>query len=251
MKTFLVVLLLVCAAFVVCPAGVSAKGKSTKEIILSANQKRVYYLFGPENVSATKPLPLLVLLHGSGRNGQTLIEPWQEVANKENVVLAAPDSKNPATWALGVDGPDFLRDVVEGVKTKYPLDTRRVYLFGHSGGAIFGLLISLLESEYFAAAAVHAGGLRTQDARFFEDAKRKIPVALFVGDRDPLFPLEVVRSTRDMFASRGFPVKLVEIPNHNHWYYDLGPKINRDVWSFLKEQSLTVDPRFEQYQFND
>ncbi len=232
-----------------CPALVSAKGKSTKEIVLSGNKKRVYYLFGPEKPDAAKTLPLIVLLHGSGRNGQTLIDPWKELADKENVVLVAPDSRNPATWSLGPDGPEFLRDVVEAVKTKYPIDSRRVYLFGHSGGAIFALLMSLLESEYFASAAVHAGALRNQDSRFFEDAKRKIPVALFVGDRDPLFPVEGVRATREMFVTRGFPVKLVEIPNHTHWYYDKAEKINRDVWIFLKEHVLTAEPRYEHYEF--
>ncbi len=143
----------------------------------------------------------------------------------------------------------FCGTVVEQLKLKYSIDARRVYLFGHSGGAIFALLTALLESEYFAAAAVHAGALRTEDATFFDDAKRKIPVALFVGDRDPLFPLAVVRSTRDMFTARGFPLKMVEIPNHNHWYYDAGPRINRDVWSFLRDHSLSGDPRYETYQF--
>ena len=40
-----------------------------------------------------------------------------------------------------------------------------MYLFGHSAGAGQALYLSLLESEYFAATAVHAGALRTEDDR--------------------------------------------------------------------------------------
>ncbi len=49
---------------------------------------------------------------------------------------------------------------LKSLKTKYPINPRRVYLFGHSAGAIFALHMSLMESQYFAAAAVHAGALR-------------------------------------------------------------------------------------------
>jgi len=52
-------------------------------------------------------------------------------------------------------------------------------------------------------------------------------------------------------SSRKFPVELTEIANHNHWYYDRGPKINESVWEFLKKQSLTADPHYEQYRFNN
>lgn len=231
------------------PTSLFAKGKTTKETLLSGNKKRSYYLFVPEKIS--KPVPLVVLLHGSTRNGLSLIEKWDKLADKEGFIVVGPDSDDAAKWSLGPDGPDYLRDVVEELKTNYPVDSKRVYLFGHSGGAIFALFMALIQSEYFAAVAVHAGALRPQDHRFFEYAKRTIPVALFVGDRDQLFPLEVVRSTRDAFASRKFPVELTEIANHNHWYYDRGPKINESVWEFLKKQSLTADPHYEQYRFNN
>ncbi len=239
-------LLLVCGL----PSGILAKGKTTKEIIVSGNKQRGYYLFAPEKPSANKPLPLVVLLHGSGRNGMSLVEKWDDLGDKEQLLLVAPDSINPAQWTFGADGPDFLGDLVEELKGKYPVDARRVYLFGHSAGAIFTLMIALIESEYFAAAAVHAGALRPADYKFFDYAKRKIPVALFVGDRDPLFPLNIVKATRDAFASRSFPIEFIEIPNHNHWYYDRATKINEQVWLFLKQHALTADARFEHYQIN-
>lgn len=231
----------------VSPAAFS-KGTTTKELITSNNKQRVYYLFVPENKSG-KPLPVLILLHGSNRNGFSLVEKWKDLGEKEGILLAGPDAIDSSHWSTGPDGPEFLRDIVEAVKLKYRIDQRRVYLFGHSAGASFALYMSLFESQYFAATAIHAGALSPESYSDVEYAKRKIPMAIWVGDRDPFFPLDQVRATRNLFASKGFPVELTEIPNHDHWYYDLAPKINRSAWEFLKKYELPSDPTFQQYTF--
>jgi dienelactone hydrolase len=70
-----------------------------------------------------------------------------------------------------------------------------------------------------------------------------------VGTRDQFFPLAEVRATRDELMKHGLTVQLTEIPNHDHWYYDLAPRINRDAWDFLKKEELSADPRYEQYSF--
>lgn len=148
-----------------------------------------------------------------------------------------------------MDGPDFLRDLVEALKAKYPVDPRRVYLFGHSAGAGHALYMSLFESQYFAAAAIHAGLLPEQGYRLIELAKRKIPFGIWVGVEDPLVPLAGVRTTRDKLVAGGFSVQLTEIPHHDHWYYDRASDINKEVWAFLLKHELAEDPLYVQYQF--
>lgn len=230
------------------PAMASA-AKVTKESINSEGKKRTYYLYVPEKLSASNPLPLIVLLHGSNRNGLTLVDKWKELAEKEGIILAGPDSSKSAGWATPVDGPDFLRDLVEELKAKYPINPRRVYLFGHSAGAGHAIYMSLYESLYFAATAIHAGALPQQGYQMIDVAKRKIPLAIWVGTIDSFVPLTVVRATRDAMNARGFSVELTEIAGHNHWYYDLAPKINKDAWEFLKKHELAEDPQYIQYKF--
>jgi predicted esterase len=149
---------------------------------------------------------------------------------------------------MPVDGPDFLHDLVEAIKAKYPINPRRVYLFGHSAGASFALNMSLLESEYFAASAVHAGALQTY--RVIDLAKRKTPMAIWVGTKDQYFSLKDVRGTRDELNKHGFAVELTEIPNHDHSYYNIAAKLNQDIWGFLKKYELAADQRYEQYNIN-
>jgi poly(3-hydroxybutyrate) depolymerase len=227
----------------------AASGKVVKESITSQNKKRAFYLFVPESINSAQPASLIVLLHGSGRNGLTLVDKWKDLADREGIILVGPDSMNPSVWSSPVDGPDFLRDLVENIKSRFTIDPRRVYLFGHSGGAVFALYMSLLESQYFAAVAIHAGALRPRDPAIGV-AKRKSPIAIFVGTRDRFFPLEDVRGTRDDLTKQGFAVELTEIPGHDHNYYDLAPNINKSAWEFLKKYQLDEDPHYEQYNWN-
>jgi poly(3-hydroxybutyrate) depolymerase len=218
-----------------------------KRTLTSRGQERTYYLFVPDGITAEKPAPLLITLHGSGRNGSVLVEKWKGLAAKAGIVVAGPDSTDPAQWASPQDGPRLLHDLVEELKGKHPIDTRRIYLFGHSGGACFALQIGLLESEYFAAVAVHAGALQPAAYPLTSYATRKVPFALFVGSRDPNFPVSVVQDTEKELAKKDLPVELTIIPNHTHDYYGRSDTINRSVWEFLEKHALTGDPNYTVY----
>jgi poly(3-hydroxybutyrate) depolymerase len=231
------------------PFHAAASGdKLVQDSIVFQNKKRTLYLFVPETVKSGTPAPLIVLLHGSGRNGLSLLNPWKDLAAKEGIILVGPDSQDTSRWSSPVDGPDLLREIVENLKSRYPIDPRRVYLFGHSGGAVFALYMSLLESQYFAATAIHAGALRRNDPTIAQ-AKRKTPIAIFVGSRDQFFPLPDVRGTQEDLNKQGFAVELNVMPGHDHWYYDLAPKINANAWEFLKKHRLNEDPQYEQYHW--
>lgn len=235
----------------VLPATAAASSeKVSKQTITSQGKKRVYYLFVPETAKASAPL--LLLFHGSGRNGLSLVEKWKDLASKEGIILAGPDSADAQVWKTPEDGPDFLHDLVEELKAKHPVNPRRVYLFGHSGGAVFALGMSMFESKYFAATAIHAGAWRDpREFALLDYAKRKIPLTITVGDRDNFFPVQAVKATGDRLKESGFDVEVTIIKGHNHWYYDRAPKINEQLWNYLKKHEMKEDPEFERYQFQN
>ena len=220
-------------------------GKDRRNTITS-HKSSARSTYSYQNLRSGTPAPLIVLLHGSGRNGLSL-EKWKDLAAKEGIIIVGPDALNSAAWSAPVDGPDFLRDLVEQLKSKYPIDPHRVYLFGHSGGAVFALYMSLFESQYFAATAIHAGAIAERPAILSQSERF---LAMFVGTKDPLFPLANVRGTRDDLTKQGFAADLTEIPGHDHWYYDLAPKINQSAWEFLKKHQLNEDPQYEEYRWN-
>ena len=235
-------LLLVCAL-------ISSDTDITKNLMTSNGKTRVYYLYVPPTLKS--PSPLIIMLHGSNRTGVTLVEKWKDYAKKEGIIIAGPDATNLQGWGSPQDGPDFLRDLVEELKSKYPVNPRRVYLFGHSSGATFALHMSLMESQYFAATAIHAGALAPDDMQLIALAKRKIPISIQVGDSDELFPVQEVRKTRDALKAADIPVDLIEIPNHDHWYYDKAAKFNQTAWEFLKKYELDKDPFYQKYKWDN
>lgn len=246
-------LLLTFALLLISVSSVSsvAKDDITKELIKSNGKTRAYYLYVPSTLAAGAQAPLIVTLHGSGRNGITLVEKWKDYAKKEGIILAGPDASNLQGWSAPQDGPDFLRDLVEELKTKHPVNPRRVYLFGHSAGACFAIHMSLMESQYFAAAAIHAGALRSdREFELVKIPKRKIPISLQVGDSDAFFPVKEVRATSNALQEAGFPVDMIEIKNHDHNYYGSSAKFNQTAWEFLKKHELPEDPLYQRYNWN-
>src|SRR5436190_7874494 len=232
------------------PLTMAAEAKVEKLTFGSGGATRSYYLFIPDK-AAGGSAPLLLLLHGSGHDGKSLIDPWLSLAKSEGIVLVAPDASNPQAWRIPQEGPDFFHDLLELVRISHDVvDDRRMYVFGHSAGAIHGLDLGLMESEYFAAVAVHAGALSPEMAPILDIAPRKIPMAIWVGTNDSFFPLKVVRATRDVLNARGFNTQLTEIKNHTHDYYSSSASTNKEVWAFLKDKRLESDPKHHQYQFS-
>lgn len=238
------------ATTVLLALAASARGADAtveKTTVVSREKERTVYVFAPSSLSPARPAPLIVMLHGSGRSGETLVDEWKGLAEKEGIVLAGPDSTDAVHWASPQDGPLLLKDVVDGVAAKHPVDPRRVYLFGHSAGAVFALQMACLESEYFAAAAVHAGAVDPAYFTVFDYAARKIPIAIWIGTKDRFFSLESARATADALKSRGFAVTLTEMPNHTHDYYMVSRDLNPAIWGFLSAQKLPEEPRFRKY----
>lgn len=153
-------------------------------------------------------------------------------------------------WGVPDDGPDFLYDLVEWLKTTYRINPRRVYLFGHSGGAVFAIDMAMYESEYFSAVAVHAGAWRDKsEFELLEFARRKVPIAIVSGDQDPFFPPADVKATESALKAAGFDVELTIMKGHTHNYYDEASKTNGRLWDFLKTRELPDDPKYQQYEF--
>lgn len=232
------------------PGVAAAQRGITKETFISGGETRTYYLLVPDAARKSAPAPLLVLLHGSGRDGKSLMDRWEPLARKEGLVLVGPDARVPEGWRVPDDGPDFLRDVIQMLRQQLDIDPQRVYLFGHSAGAGHALAMAVLESEYFAAVGVHAGAMHESMFPLIEGAPRKIPIGIWVGTRDASFPLPVVRATRDALQAQGFAPELTEIQGHTHWYYDRAPAINRQVWTFLRQHALPNPPRYQRHPWS-
>jgi len=240
-KMFAAVLLLVAGA------AAGEPGKISKETISWKGKDRVFFLYVPTGTAPERKLPLILALHGSGQSGETYVSAWKDLAEKEKIVVVGPDSEDSVHWGSPQDGPALLHDIVEQVAARQAIDSRRMYLFGHSAGAVFALQVAALESDYFAAVVAYAGALQSKYFSLFDYASRKIPYQLIIGTKDGFFPLADVQATRDALKSRKFPVEYVEMSGQTHNYVRSAKEINGKAWAFLVKNPLPGDPKYTAY----
>jgi len=195
-----------------------------------------YLLFNPVAGVSSAPMPIILLLHGSGDQPENFLPAWKSLARKEKIVLIAPEL--PLVPAFEGVAPQVFQCLVEDAKTTSNIDSQRVYIFGHSMGGYLAFDGAMLASQYFAAVAVHANHIDDQYVGIVDQATRKTPIALYIGDHDQFFTVKQVEQTRDLLLSKKFPVHYLEIKNHDHNYYAISDRINQDAWDFLSQQRL-------------
>lgn len=228
-------------------ATAAARANCVPQSLTFASVPRSYILCVP---TETKPkLPVLLLLHGSGSSGAYIASLWKDFGMREGIILAAPDSLHNDGWHLKDDSPEFLHAIINDVQTRTAADRRRLYLFGQSGGAVYALTLAMLESQYFAAVAVHAGGWRTPpEFKVMDFARRKIPLKIVVGDRDEYFSVSSEHRTEDALKIAGFPMELELVPGQRHEFSPaIAPATEESVWRFLAPLRLAENPVFVEY----
>lgn len=179
--------------------------------------------------AASSDMPLVILLHGAGRDGLSMIEMWQEVSDRHGVALLAPNSFG-STWPFSAPNPAFLHEMIEDLQTRHAIDPERIYLFGHSDGAAYAQLLLNRSQGPWQAAALHAGYLPAEAVRAPDTPK---PYRLYLGDRDHIFPVVTARDAGQAMARNGHDNSLVLVPGHTHWFYTAGPEISADAWQWL------------------
>jgi len=203
------------------------------ETVRCPKTKYSYLLFAPEG---SGPAPAVLLLHGAGEDGSGPMSAWRELAAREKIALIAPDL--PRELKFEALAPEVFRCVVDDAGRRVPIDRKRIYLFGNSMGGYLGFDGAMFDSQYFAAAAVHAADIADGYRSILGKAGRKIPLSIYIGDRDQFFPIAHVRETANLLTKAGFPTRLIEIKGHDHNYYAVSERVNADAWEFFRQNKL-------------
>lgn len=180
-----------------CRTPVIAPGDSNQTVQVGSSS-RSFVLHVPKAFDGTKPVPLIVDLHGLGSSGMSELQnsPYPAVTDPEGVVIAFPDGlKGPlgTAWNLGpccVEGADdigFVRALVAQVQNSACIDAQRIYAVGvlTGGGMVYDL--ACRTADIFAAVAPAAFDLLQEDV---DDCvpSRPITEISFRGTDDPRVP---------------------------------------------------------------
>lgn len=182
--------------------------------------------------AGSSPRPVVLLLHGANRDGRSMIDTWKAVADQHGFLLMAPDAQG-SSWQPRIDSPAAFDAMIQRLARDIPIDPNRLFLFGHSAGAVYAQILANRLPRPWKAVSTHGGAV---DADAIVKAENAPPIQIILGTRDALFPLTSAKETAAHLAQAGHAVEFVEIPEHTHWYYATAPDINAAAAAFFLEQ---------------
>ena len=211
-------------------------GKFKKHKFRQGFTKRTYHTYLGENAAADTPRQTVVLLHGSGRTGVSLLDMWKETADLYDLYLIAPNSYQSNGWSTFTSPRDFFQSLIDHAGEEALINKEEVYLFGHSAGGRLATKLAAKQSLPFRAIATHAGFESADDLGKLElGLPKQIPISFYLGDDDHIFKVDAAEGTANKFANAGHDVRLFVIPGHTHWYYSIGPNLNKLIWENISQ----------------
>jgi len=165
---------------------------------------RSYTVYVPHGYDAGQPMPLLVALHGRGGNGAGMayLSQFNELAEREGVIIAYPDGlNNEWSYLAGTSGipassaPDdvgFLTRLVGDLARDLAIDRQRVYVTGFSNGGFMTQRLACEAQDTFAAFGSVGATFYPGFVPLCEGAL-PVPILLMHGTLDPIVSWEGAR----------------------------------------------------------
>jgi acetyl esterase/lipase len=196
-----------------------------------------YNLYMPTTYDASKPMPLVVALHGKGATWQSWFAalPVEEWAEKEGFIVATPHGRGD--WFYLGQGERDVFEVIADVKKSYTVDTDRLYLLGHSMGGFGAWHVAASHPDVFAAVVPMA----TWPPATLIPNLRHTPVLLIHGDADPVVPVEWGRRGLRKLEEHGIEHRWIAVPGLGHESALITAYLP-SIGEFIRDRRLVHDP---------
>ena len=172
-------------------------------------------LYVPPGLTAGVPAPLILLLHGAGGTGQSMLSALELYADQVGAVLLCPDSRG-ATWdaiQFGYsDDVQFINTALRLTFDRCNIDPLRIGIAGFSDGATYAIALGRINGDLFKRMVAFSPGLLLPASDAY-----KPPLYLTHGSRDTVLPMEItsVPIVAEL-ESRGYDVTFRQFDG-GHW----------------------------------
>lgn len=235
-------------------------GRKTLTWLDARNEVRYVDVYVPKSYKRAKGgVPVVMWFMGSRTNVRkdyhylgmcyedSGIAPYAE---KNNFMLVVIDQKHIDNKGWGMledeDRDEALTlDVLAYLKTRFPIDASRVYLWGISAGGKLSQVMAAKHSNLFAAVVSFSGVIDDQESQFWmnfsnciKSSPRKFPIQHWqtAGDYESL--IKYMPDMIKLYRDNGHPVEFVWLDNmpgralKHEWYADL---YNQKMWDWCKQ----------------
>jgi poly(3-hydroxybutyrate) depolymerase len=253
------------------------RNQTVMKTLIFEGETRTYWLYVPLGYNGCRPVPLLVMLHGAGGNGNAAngMSGWSILAESKGFISVFPDgvagSWNIYDWnGTGRDDAGFLMAVINKIKEDYLIDNSRIYMTGHSMGAGMTITFAFRYASVITAIAP-ASGPWLNSTQYYKINPYKVPqpnapipvyiwrgenefwpsaeenrlqIQYWVGlNKDNETPHTVTQGLyeTEIYSEGNAEVRYTEIKNRGHdtYYHETASKIWYEFFKNLSRNSTT------------
>ena len=195
----------------------------------------------PKTLPETKTLGLIVAFHGRSLDENSMInpttKPLKQLGILDQYVVLCGKSRGIG-WRK-VDHDSTMKLIQWAMET-YPIDPRRVHLYGFSSGAFMATAFGWPHQKYFAtvtaycgASSTRWGGKKTPSRRRGALAEKRTEFYFVHGDSDPVVPVKATRTLCKELRAAGYRYIYRELDGHNHGSIFGEKEIYTDVFQWV------------------
>jgi predicted esterase len=180
----------------------------------------------PQDYNPEKKYPLLVFLHGSGQDEQTVLN---KARSNGNFIEIAPFARDRYNCYDSESSQNDIIEAIEDVLLHFSGDKNKIVIAGFSMGGYGALRTFYQHPELYKGVAVFAGHpdlanewLGAGHPNFLEDqflvSFSKTPVFVYHGKKDGALPVSVAEELIQKLKSNGIPVigRIIEDKTHEY-----------------------------------
>jgi predicted esterase len=199
-------------------------------LLQGANEIMPYRVYVPKNYTAAKASPLVIALHGLGANEDSMFDNYEQLppqlSEKHGFLLASPlgfrrdgfygsglmGGTDAASRRRGEYSEKDVLEVLRLMRASYNVDESRIYLIGHSMGAIGTWALASKYPQTWAALVAFAG----VGSPGLADNMKAIPQFVVHGDADNTVNVSGSRTMVGALKKLNANVTYIEVAGGSH-----------------------------------
>lgn len=114
------------------------RGEIVDDVQCQQDASQRYALYLPSYFSPSRQWPVILAFDGGGR-GRQGVERYRAAAEKYGYVVAGSNNSHNGPWNVGLDAAAAM---TADIKRRFPIDLKRMYTAGMSGGARVAIMLA-------------------------------------------------------------------------------------------------------------
>lgn len=193
------------------PTNTCAISKDSAGFFTLTSSKSSYVAYVPASYDGTKPMRLIVGIHGCGDSAMNFatwgVNPYDTRATQQHIGISL-GGKDGQCWSMGGDD-DRVAAAVESISRCFWVHQKKVVVGGYSSGGQLAYRVGLQDASRYAGIIIEDSGLYasgTPSTTLLTNAAWKVNIAHLTHTSDTTFPLAQVKADWAATKAAGFPL---------------------------------------------